>query len=262
MISRLYSTAQILSLDIVIGAVVLLRFFCIQLEVQVSWQTYFLLGSTIWLIYTLDHIQDAEKAPGSTRARYIFHRKYKFQLVFLAVCLILLMVPVAFFIPLAVLMGGLILGLLSLIYLIIHAKLSRVFSKELYVALIYSLGILMVPMLMAKAFKLETFVLLVLLSFTNLVLFSWFEERDDAIDGFDSIATQMGRKKLERLVILLVSIGVAISVLRLDRLHIFFLVGFTTYSLMIIFPKWFRLNNKYRSLGDSVFLWPIVFEWA
>ncbi len=261
MVGRIYRTAQILSLDIVIGAVILLRFFCAQLEVQVSWSVYSLLAITVWLIYTWDHIQDAEKAPQAKRLRYLFHRKHKSILILISICLILFMVPMVFFIPLAVLLGGLLLGLLSLLYLIVQGRLSTFFSKELYVAFVYSAGILMVPLLMGKSLKLEIWFLLLLLSFMNLILFSWFEKQEDARDGFDSLATLLGEKRLEKLIFVLGSFGLAISFLRLNEIGIFFFIGFLTYTVMIITPKWFRKNERYRAIGDSVFLWPILFEW-
>ncbi len=261
MIRRLYSTAQLLSLDIVIGVVILLRFFCAQLEIQVTWHVYFLLASTVWLIYTLDHIQDADKAPKAKRGRYIFHRRHKSILIIVAICLIFLMIPFAFFIPLAILLGGLLLGLLSLVYLLVQSKLPKYFSKELYVAIVYSTGILLVPIIMGQSFQWDILVLLILLSFTNLILFSWFEEKEDASDGFNSLATEVGGKRLEKLTLLLISVGFSLSIIKWDVIHVFFLIAFSMYVMMVLFPVWFKKNERYRSLGDSVFLFPILFEW-
>ena len=75
MIGRAYRTAQILSIDIVIGAVILLRFFCAYFDVSPGWEVYVMLGGTVWLIYTADHLRDAEKTVQSKRERYLFHRR-------------------------------------------------------------------------------------------------------------------------------------------------------------------------------------------
>ncbi len=261
MIGHVYGTIRILSLDIVTGAVILLRFFCIQLNVHVSWRVYILLGITVWLIYTLDHIRDAEKAPQSKRARYVFHRKHKKILVIISTGLGVFIIPFIFFIPVEILLGGLFLGLLLLIYLLIQDKLASIFSKELYVALVYSLGILMVPTVIKKEFRFDMGLLLMLLSFANLILFSWFEEHEDSRDGFDSLATRLGKERLEKLILIVVSTGLAISILTFNELHTFFFVGFFIYSLMAVFPQWFRGDQRYRIFGDGIFLWPVVFEW-
>ena len=74
MIGRAYRTAQILSIDIVIGVVILLRFFCVQFGVAPGWEVYTLLGGVVWLIYTADHLRDAESKIKSSRERYLFHK--------------------------------------------------------------------------------------------------------------------------------------------------------------------------------------------
>lgn len=261
MIGRAYRTAQILSLDIVIGAVILLRFFCAQLEVSVDWPVYALLGATVWLIYTADHLRDSETAEFGHRERYQFHLKHRKRLVLAMLVVVLFAAPLVFFIPAIIFFGGLVLGLFSLIYLFIQHKLSSILSKELYVAVVYTMGIMMVPMLMKMTFKWEILIMLFLLTFVNLIIYSWYEREDDFRDEFHSIATQLTSNQLEKIIVIILSLGLAISVLTFNITHIYFITGFLIYSLMILFTSWFRNDHRYRAIGDGVFLLPIFFEW-
>lgn len=261
MIGRAYRTAQILSIDIVIGVVILLRFFCAQFQVDPGWQVYVLLGATVWLIYTSDHLRDADQSKNSRRERYVFHRRHRKTLTVILIIVLISIIPLVFFIPYMIFLVGIALATLSFVYLLIQHKLSRWLSKELYVALVYSIGILMVPMFLSKSFDLTTIVLLCLLSFINLTLFSWYEKNEDLNDGFKSIATQMRADTLERMMLLLTALGLAISFVSFDRIHIYFLIGFLVYALMILQPHFFRKNKRYRSVGDGIFLLPILFEW-
>ena len=95
----------------------------------------------------------------------------------------------------------------------------------------------------------------------NLSLFSWYEKEDDIKDKFQSIATELKGKKLKKIILLLISIGLSIAVLSINLITIYFIAGFVIYALMIISSDWFRLNHRYRAIGDGVFLLPILFEW-
>ncbi|MEQ6168057.1 UbiA family prenyltransferase [Ekhidna sp. MALMAid0563] len=261
MIGRAYRTAQILSIDIVIGVVILLRFFCVQFGVAPGWEVYTLLGGVVWLIYTADHLRDAESKIKSSRERYLFHKNHRKSLLVVAVLVLIALSILVLFIPLVIFLGGLALAVFSFAYLMMQHRLSRFLSKELYVALVYSAGILMVPFLLSQTYRWDVFLLLVLLTFVNLSLFSWYEKEDDIKDKFQSIATELKGKKLEKIILLLISIGLSIAVLSINLITIYFITGFVIYALMIISSDWFRLNHRYRAIGDGVFLLPILFEW-
>jgi len=203
MIGQAYRNAQILSLDIVIGALILLRFFCAQLSVEVEWEVYALLAGTIWLIYTTDHLRDAEKASHSSRERYLFHQKHRKILIGIALIVLIVMIPLVLFVPIIITLAGGILALLSILYLLIQHKLSTIFSKEIYVALVYTIGVLMVPFLLSQQFRFDLFVSLFLLALVNLLIYSWYERADDQLDGFSSIATKMSKSTLEKIIVIL-----------------------------------------------------------
>lgn len=261
MIRRGYRFIQILSIDIVIGVVILLRFFCVQFEVNVGWEVYALLASAVWLIYTADHLRDAEKSKKSNRERYVFHRRNKKALTLTSMGVLIFSAPLVFYIPVIIFIGGLALAILSLIYLLVQHRLSVWFSKELYVAIIYSCGILMVPMLMSMTSRWEYLIILFILTFINLIIFSWYEKSEDESDGFTSIATQLSERTLDRLIYILLAFGLGMSFLSFGIVHLYFQIGFLIYSLMILTPNRFRPNQLYRVVGDGVFLLPIAMEW-
>ena len=261
MIGRAYRIAQILSMDIAIGVVILLRFFCSQSGVNVGWEVYVLFGTTVWLIYTVDHLRDAARSKGSTRLRYVFHRQYKKPLVILSILVVILNTSLILFIPLVIFWGGVALAVFSFVYLLIQHQLSSFFAKELYAACVYSWGISMVPILLGRDYRWDIPVLLCLLTFVNLTLFSRYERAEDINDGFKSIATETGVNQLENIIFILISAGLIISLINFNLVNGYFATGFIIYALMIIKPDWFSTNHKYRTIGDSVFFLPILSEW-
>ena len=261
MIGRAYRFLQLLSIDIVIGVVILLRFFCAQFQVHAGWEVYVLLGGTVWLIYTLDHLRDAKQAKESVRERYVFHRKHRRVLVVVSAIVLILMIPLLLYIPHVIFLGGAGLALFSVIYLLIQDRLSNYLSKELYVAVVYSLGILMVPMLLSQTFHPNTFVLLFLLTFINLIVFSWYEKQDDETDGFQSIATQLQSVGIERLIVVLLAAGLSLALLAFNMIHVYFIIAFVVYASIFLNPNWYKHHQRYRTIGDGVFLLPILFEW-
>lgn len=261
MIGRAYRTAQILSIDIAIGAVILLRFFCAYFDVSPGWEVYVLLGGTVWLIYTADHLRDAEKSVKSKRERYLFHRRNRKMLIAVVILALLFLLSLILFIPRVIFFGGFVLSILVFVYLLVQHRLSRFLSKEFYVAMVYSCGILMVPFLLSQSYRWDILILLILLTFVNLVLFSWYERDDDSNDGFHSIATELDSAQLDRVVLLLTTAGLSISLLFFSTVTLYFTVGFIIYAFMAIYPEWFRMKHRYRAIGDGVFLMPILFEW-
>lgn len=260
MISRFYSVIQHLSIDIAIGAVILLRFFCVQTQVEIGFPVYFLLASAVWLIYTTDHLRDAKQAKRPKRARYLFHERNESSLKIAIGIVIFSSIVCVLMVPMIILFVGMILGALSLAYLTIQNWLSHHGLKELYVSIIYSSGILLAPFVLSQKFDWFIFTSLLLVAFLNLILFSWFEKDEDEKDRFNSIATKWKPQSLLKLILVLISIGITISVLNFSFVSIYFLVVFIAFSAMVLKKKFLTETNSYRLIGDGVFLLPILFE--
>lgn len=260
MIGRFYSVLQHLSIDIVIGAVILLRFFCAQSGVEISLPICFLLASAVWLIYTTDHLRDAKRAKKPKRARYLFHERNENTLKIAMSIVILLCIFCVFMVPMMILFAGIVLGGLSLIYLRIQNWLSQHGLKELYVSVIYASGILLAPFVLAKQFDWFVFALLLIATFLNLILFSWFEEAEDRKDRFSSIATKWKSAIIEKQILLLVSIGMALTLLNFNLITCYFLIVFVVFFIMVFKKEKLSTSGIYRTIGDGVFLIPILFE--
>lgn len=260
MIGRAYGFLQILSIDIVIGALTLLHFFCSYFSVSATFGTYLILGCTTWLIYTTDHLRDAKKAPNSKRIRYQFHLKHAKKLKAVVVIAIVAISVMVFQLHFEIIKGGIVLALLSAVYLIIQKRLASLGLKELYVALVYTSGILLVPFILLGSFEPAAFLLLLLLTYSNLLLFSWFEKEEDKVDLFVSIGTVLDGKKLELLILFCLALGIAISILQdYDFLSCYFFLAFIIYAYLLIKADTVKKNQLYRLVGDGVFIIPLIF---
>ncbi|MEM0938527.1 MAG: hypothetical protein AAF600_00305 [Bacteroidota bacterium] len=263
MSSSLYRKAQYLSLDIVLGAVILLRFFSNTLVVDPPFVAYFLLGSSVWIVYTFDHIRDAKKAKICSRLRYQFHLRNEKNLRIIVLVFIVVCIGMTFYIRLSIFISGVFLAGFSVIYLLVQDLLARKGLKEFYVALVYTLGILIVPFVLKGLFELKIFISLFLLSYTNLIVFSWFEKEEDIYDGFTSLATYVSDSVLQKIILSMISLGISISISSdLTKTGIFFLAGFFVYATLFLQAKWSRKNCRFRTIGDGIFLMPILYEWV
>ncbi len=263
MIGRIYNVLQHLSIDIVFGAVILLHFFSKIYEVSVGWPAYVLLGSSIWLIYTIDHLRDSKVAVSGKRERYVFHARNE-QSLKLAIVIVLILSGVClFFVHQAVLVGGAILVAFSILYAFFQSTFAKLGLKEVYISIVYTLGILVAPIAISQSFDVYSFFLLWILTFLNLIIFSWFEYNDDLIDSFASLATKLGTVKLTRLILVITSIGFALGFLSIGEkssYSIYLLMVLVVFTLLVFNPTWAKQKSRYRTIGDAVFLLPILFE--
>lgn len=258
MIARALYTLHLLSLDVVGGALVLLYFFSSYLGIAPSWTLYVLLGSNVWMIYTVDHLRDAAKS--TLRPRYQIHQTHRRTLLFLLCLMASLIVSLLFFIETKVLIGGAVLGASSIGYLSTHEWLAKRGLKELYVALVYTTGILLVPYVMVDELPLTLFFLLLVLTYSNLILFSWYEHDEDVRDRFDSIATVWGVDKVERLLVLLLAIGLSVAFLMpFALLSFYFVIAFLTYFILLTGTRKGEWGPAFRIIGDGIFLVALFF---
>lgn len=263
MLVSLYRKFQYLSFDITLGAVILLHFFSRNLNVTLSTYAYLLLAGGVWIIYTIDHLQDSCTANNSIRLRYEFHSKNKNTLLFLVVLSALVCIYCVFHIERNLMINGSILGLLSAVYLLIQVRLARIGFKEIYVAIIYTGGILVAPLTAYGEVVWEMVGLLFFLAFSNLILFSLFERAEDRHDSFDSIATVFPKHIVERILLISLSLGVStVFLMDISVISVYFLLAYIIYAFIFLSPKWSRVNFRYRAIGDGIFILPIIFEWV
>src|SRR5688572_14342140 len=128
-----YQHINILSLDVVGGAVVSALFFGTLLQVSVPIVSLVALGITVWIIYTVDHLGDAMIIPRiASTDRHRFHQKHFRAIVAVLFVAIVADLVVIGFLSVSILQAGLLLGAIVLVYLVLHRHLR--FLKEFFVA--------------------------------------------------------------------------------------------------------------------------------
>ena len=264
----------ILSLDVVLGAVVGTLFVANFLAVAVPLLQVIALAVCVWLIYTADHLLDAYhlKQPAHT-PRHRFHQRY-FRIIGSAFMLTaLLSIALLFFLPPPVVWHGTwLVGLVVLYFLLSKmVRINQYLPKELMTALLYAAGIFLSPLV---AYQAEItwviavlFLQYVLLALANLLIFSWFEIDIDEKDQAVSFAKTAGRTTARQLILLLLGV---LSVSCCLFLFLFswgsrmftaegLILGMSWLLLLIMLrPGYFAQHERYRLLGDGIFLLPLI----
>jgi len=220
----------------------------------------------VWIIYTADHLLDARNLTQTASSeRHRFHQKY-FKLLFTALIIgVMVDVVQLFYIRKIVFIEG--LGLAGVILIYFLAQRSLKFLKEVTGAILYSGGVLLIPWSVKTSeptnLQLILITQFVLTALINLLLFSWFDKRQDEHDRQSSFATVMGEETTKKSLILLFVVqallsSALISVAQEKETLILVLMN---VLLLLIFArkKYFEINDRYRLLGDAVFLLPMIY---
>ena len=270
-IFRLLQYANMLSLDIAAGAVISCAFFATIFKVSLLPYGYIALGLAVWIIYTADHLLDVWKnpQPASTH-RHRFHQQHFITLsILLAVALIVVGIEVNF-IRHNVLIGGIQLSILVAIYFIVQRQLK--FLKELVAALLYTVGVLVAPIALLSSppnsMQITLVVQFFLTVLTNLLLFSLFDLKNDSKDRHPSFAISLGEATTTILLFAMFIVNAGITLIQYYSLH-----GETAPAVVILFMnimlvwillnrKYFGISDRYRIMGDAVFLLPALYVLA
>lgn len=264
--AQAYRLLNILSLDVVAGAMICASFFSQVFQVSALPYGLASLGLTVWVIYTADHLIDAKRVQqlASTK-RHLFHQKY-FKVLFLFWVLAGLIDGVLlFFIRAQVVAGGILLASVVLIYFVLQRYLK--FMKELIGALLYSGGVLLIPLSVKNGPISETELLLILqfalTALINLLIFSWFDKRRDERDNHISFTTVFGEQVTKKIVVLLLVVNLLLSakLMIAGTVEATLVILTMNAILLIIFwiKKYFETEDRYRLLGDAIFLIPLIY---
>lgn len=262
---RLYRTINLLSLDVVLGAVISSLYFTALLEVKPNEYSTIALGLTVWIIYTADRLLDVRKLKNQPATeRHKFHQRYQKQLWVMIALMGMIVVALAFFLHQSVLAGGIFLSVVICIYLAFQKNLH---IKEFVVAILYTLGVLLPALGVFTGLPSAKHYLLIAQFFTvvliNLLLFSWFECESDRSEGYSSFVTVYGKKVTLGLLFVLIFCSISITgCMLIQRTFNFitFTMLFMTLTLLIItlFPGYYSINSRYRLLGDAIFFLPAL----
>jgi 4-hydroxybenzoate polyprenyltransferase len=262
---RLYKYLNILSIDVALGAVCCALWFASIFETTLKPQALIVLGLTVWMIYTTDHLLDAKrmKGPASTE-RHRYHQQYFSRLLIILFVVAAADLLFVFFIRKTVFQWGLILSGTMVVYFLLQQHLKYV--KELIVALLFSCGVLLPawavsqkPIDLSLMLIISQFMLTALL---NLLLFSWFDRHKDMQDRRESFVTLAGETKARRileLVFLLNTVFMVLAIIYMPDQAVILLLMNATLIFMFVRPQYFQKHDRFRIVGDGVFLIPILY---
>jgi 4-hydroxybenzoate polyprenyltransferase len=255
----LFHKVNVLSIDVALGSVCAALFFGKYVAVEISPVTLAVLALTVWIIYTVDHLMDAKRITGQASSeRHRFHQQHFVLLRNAVICATLLTAALLFFLPVNLLLHGVILSAGVVTYILLHSYFPYV--KELAVAVIYTMGVFLPA---AQELKVMDYPFALLTSFAivaliNLLLFSWFSEDEDRRDGISSLTTFAGRKVLVVISLaLLIQLSLAIHSAFSSEFLILFAMS-VALAAMLLFPAFFRKHDRYR-IGDAVFFVTLLY---
>jgi 4-hydroxybenzoate polyprenyltransferase len=256
-IARIYRVANVLSLDVVAGAVCSAFFFARVFCRQPDPLTVFVLANCVWLIYTLDHLIDSRLTDNPSGRRHVFHRIHKTTLASVVAVSLLATSMSAFFLPSVVLLAGLCLLPAVAVYLFLQRKIS--WLKELTIAVLYTAGVL-IPSL-DNSFTISTNLHLVaafiLIAFLNLLIFSWFDFENDQKDGHRSAATVLGKNKTFLLIIgTSLTAVVVLLFYPVSPATLLLLLMIACHVVIVIFRDYFSQYDRFRLAGEAIFFIP------
>lgn len=264
---KAYRFLNVLSLDVVAGAILSALFFARLLHVQVLPYGLIALGLTVWIIYTVDHLRDARTiSHDASSFRHWFHQKHFKTLTRFVVVAIAIDSVVILFIRKQVFEWGMMLAAIVVIYLVVQRYLRIV--KELFVAILYTAGVLL-PSLSVTSIELDQLPYILILQFAlvawvNLLIFSWFDYELDLIDNQISFATLSGKNFTSAFIWLLSFFQLMIALWNLftnyhrNATVIFCLMHVALLGVFIVFKSRTR-SDSFRLLGDAIFFIPGIY---
>ena len=266
-ILRAHRFINVLSLDVAAGAVICASFFSKIFGVVIWPHGFICLGLTVWIIYTLDHLLDAKKlTQDASTERHRFHQQNFKALSWVVILAVMVDITQIYFIRSIVFFAGLWLSILVGVYFLVQQRLG--FLKEFLGAVLYTGGVLLIPVSVKT--QVSTALVLLILQFgitawINLLLFSWIDQMRDQRDTHRSFATVFGGLATQRMLIFLFALNGVMTLAQFylfptGTLAILTLLSMNLLLLLIFIKKnFFEKEDRYRLLGDAVFLLPLIY---
>lgn len=273
-ISRALKIINAFSIDIAFGAVFSSRLLYFVIGTKPSPTLDVILGITVWLIYTLDHLIDARSIKDEAQSfRHRLHQLY-FTPIFIIWVMILCLNA---FLTLIYLAPELLLpGVSLLIFVIVHHLLNRfypgqflLFGKEVRIATGYVLGLSLGPVALSPQLDLSFFLVLIslfCLAMINLLFFALNEKEADKIDALPGIAQYYDRPAIRRIIdrLALVCLFIVLILAFYKPVREVVLCSMLILTMLVAIVLSVRHFDKlkkeevYRFLGDGIFLIPAL----
>ncbi len=264
---RLYRLMNILSLDVVAGAIVSALFFTTIFSVDTPVYELIALALTVWIIYTTDHLADAKRIKHvASTERHRFHQQHFNTMLVILIVALLMDIGSILFINREVLRWGVVLVGIMAAFLIVQQWVPWI--KELCIGSFYTCGVLL-PSITFIQRSLSTAHYLIILQFalvaiSNLLLFSWLDRDTDRKDGLDSFLTMFGEKVTRACIWILTVIQLVLMTAGLiigESIVPTLMVSAMGLCLFGILMSGNTASNRYvsRLIGDAIFLIPVFY---
>jgi hypothetical protein len=265
--------AHWLSLDVMLGAIICNMVF---------WQlpngsgnsemiASIVLGVAVFVIYSADRLFDLRNVAISNTQRHAFHDKHKKVLWEIIIILSIFSTIFAFTLPIKILSIGLFLAVLVLLYLLAVNKLPKndflQIAKEPLTAIIYTIGIVGTAFVTKEKISWQEWAVALIffaIVFQNLLLFSVYESI--AIPSAKNLANFFGKKTsltITTILFLIIVLFGSYTFSQNDHVYLarVLLVEMVMSAILWFlndFVKFFIQYERYRWLGDGVFLLMII----
>jgi len=248
-------------------------FVSLLFDFQIPTLVYLVLGLSVWLLYALDHLFDANQIRLQLKTtRHIFYNNYKKQIwviwVFLAFVNSLI---IYLYLNSDVVKFGLMLTFPVLLHFL-AVKYSwfnqfSVLQKEISVAFAFCAGVILPTISLEPTFVSVKGVLvsssIFFIALQNLLLFSIYDIEHDRAQGQKSFVVKYGIKKTNLFIDILSILNTICLVFLIIQFElkyvVFFFVLQICMSCLRFFKSYFQPNERYRWLGDMVFSLPIIY---
>lgn len=264
---RPYSYINVLSLDIAIGAVISSCLINRALQVSPSIHHYLVLGLSVWIIYTLDHLLDARRVKHAATDRHRFHQRHFKPMALVLFVLTVVNLILALSLPAGTIEAGIGLSLVAGLYLLFQHRLY--FFKEMAGAVFYTAGVSL-PAIVTRHYDVSigevlTLTHLAVVAWTNLLVFSFFDILADQHQGQVSFATQWGERTTRHVIVFMFVLSLVLFMLERSTFQTGYGWIWLTMSVilcsMTVFKEFFLRHDRYRLVGDAVFFLPVVVCW-
>ncbi|MFT7435124.1 MAG: hypothetical protein ACI8UX_000916 [Psychromonas sp.] len=271
-IFKAFQFFNVISLNVVFGAVISSIMFWKLPDGSGIFDeaSLILLGICTWIIYILDRILDLKIYPGKKTMRHLFHEKNQYNLSLLLIVLVFLAGVLSFFIPRPIFSYGLVLSIVLAVYFLVlnnvlkNKKMQWV--KEPTTAICYCLAVIGIAFVDQSSINTSGWVLALmffLIVSQNLLIFSYFENVSQTNQS--NSATLFGEKNTLRIIRFLGFIVLFFAIFLfsngwdyINKVGLVLAVMSQVLSFLPARQAYFSKNDRYRWLGDGVFLLPAL----
>ncbi len=264
---------QVLSLDVVGGALAGGVFAVKFLQVKPNPWWWPVLALSVWAVYTADHLVDGFSQKNNAAIfRHRFHYRYRhFFIVALGVAAFVAVALVWIFMDRHILLWGMLLGVGALVYLLLIAGVHKsgfYFHKEFFISLFYVAGIWLAPVfwygIRLSTVQMATLVIFVLLAWAEGLAMALFEQKADQADQMGSFSTYYGTSftKVFSGTLLSVALTAALFLLwyfpALQTAYLVLSAMAVALLAVLLFSHYFQKGQRYRLMGEFSFWLPFL----